>query len=175
MCNRSVLLALLIATNATVIAATTLTPAGITERIKAVGARTTLETIYSNEEQWTQLLAGIANGISEWLTIATQLHPVSDAGSSEQLVFAVGEALEHRPENVLSLAISEFGIQRVCGGPDVDDARFNSYQLSMEAVAKRQNMLRSIENKSLTQLRDSCIANLEKAKAGIAIFYEVQK
>jgi len=60
---------------------------------------------------WQQLLAGIATGTEAWLKVAVALQAVSDAGSAEQLELAVGEALEHRPSNVLRLAIPTFPLE----------------------------------------------------------------
>ena len=52
------------------------------------------------------------------------------------LELAVGEALEHRPADVLRIALPMFGIN-VCGGPDVDDPRFDSYECSIAAIDAR--------------------------------------
>jgi hypothetical protein len=175
MLRRICFLALLLASPTTVRAESGLTPSNISEQIAAIGAHQTLEAICSNQDRWSQLLAGIASGTKGWLTIAIQLYPASDAGTSEQLALAIGEALEHKPENVLSLAVDEFGIEAICGGPDVDDQRFNSYSLSMATIAKRQKMLRAMKGGELRHDRDSCIAALEKAKQGIANFYGVKK
>jgi hypothetical protein len=41
----------------------------------------------------------------------------------------------------------------------------------MEAIRRRQKMLRSIRKAQLIPLRDACIAELEAAKPGIARFY----
>ena len=147
----------------------------VSTQISTVGAKSTLDLAYASEEKWEQLLAGIATGTKEWLIIANQLHLASDAGASEQLCFAVGEALEHNPDNVLALSLSEFGVRSVCSGPDVDDQRFNSYKLSMSAIDLRLKMLRAIKDNTLRKSRDSCIAILEEAKVGIAKFYGVEK
>ncbi len=167
--------AYLLAASALVQAGPALTSRAISEQIRTLGAGPTLQAIYDNDDKWSQLLAGIATGTKEWLCISNQLHPASDAGSSEQLGLAVGEALEHSPENVLSLAITEFGVWRVCGEPDVDDDRFNSYKLSMAAIDKRLKMVQSVKNKSLRQVRDSCLARLEEARVSITQFYGTKK
>lgn len=127
--------------------------------------------LYANEEAWSALLRGIASGTSSWLAVARDLRPVSDAGASQQLDLAVGEALEHRPGNVLRLAIPPFVLGTVCGGPDMDDARYDGARRVMRAVELRQRRLREIHDPDLERLRDRCISELGKSKAAIARFY----
>ena len=149
----------------------TLTPQSVLNSAASLGARSTLERLYNDQRHWSALLAGIATGTSAWLDVATTLHVVSDAGSSEQLGSAVGEALEHRPANVLALAIPNFLLEVVCGAPDVDDPRFDSYELSMAAIERREAKLRAIHKHTLVALREACISELEKAKGDMAHFY----
>jgi hypothetical protein len=145
---------------------------GVCDSIASVGARVTLQRLYKNKDQWENLLAGIATGAPGWLNAARQLRTVSDAGATEQIELAAGEALEHRPADVLSLIVDDFGIINVCGGPDVDDPRFDSYELSMAAIQRREGMLRAIQDDTLRQKRDACLAELGRAKADVARFYE---
>ena len=148
-----------------------LTPSGVSKLINEKGAFGALQQIYENDHSWPELLHGIATGTKSWLSIAKTLRAVSDAGASEQLDLAVGEALEHRPENVLRFAVPAFSLEAVCGGPDVDDARFDSYELSIRAITKRKEMVRRIDAPALRRPRNRCIQELEKSKAGIAYFY----
>jgi hypothetical protein len=167
-CTFSLLLALF---GETASADPVLSSSVIKKSIASLGARETLSQIYDKQDQWSGLLTAIATGKRDWLEIAKQLRSASDGGATEQLGLAVGEALEQRPANVLSLAVTEFGIEYVCGGPDVDDPRFDSYELSMAAIDRRERMLRSFRDHALDQIRDSCVAELEKARATVARFY----
>ena len=150
---------------------TPMTPSSVLESVASIGARDTLRRIYDDKGRWSALLSSIATGEPAWLDVAKKLRAVSDAGASEQLTLAVGEALEHLPANVLKLAAPEFPIENVCGGPDVDDSRFDSYELSVAAINRRESRLRALHQPSLAGVRDLCISELEKAKAGIAQFY----
>jgi hypothetical protein len=143
----------------------------IANSITTSGARATLSRIYEDQEQWAALLAGVATGKPVWLDLAKQLRQVSDAGATEQIDLAAGEALEHRPANVLTFVLEDFGIPEVCGAPDVDDPRFNSYDLSMRAISRRQEKLRAIHDARLTQKSNACILELDKAKSDIGRFY----
>jgi hypothetical protein len=72
---------------------------------------------------------------------------------------------------VLSLRLSESGIGVIGGGSDVDDPRFDSYKLSMSAIARRPRMVRAVHDEALIPTRDSCVAELEKTRAEVARFY----
>ena len=166
------LLAPLVLVGSVAMAVSTVTPRDVENSIATTGARQTLQRIYEDKGQWTALLAGIATGEPVWLNLAKQLRRVSDGGASEQIDLAAGEALEHRPADVLTLVADEFGLPQVCGGPDVDDPRFDSYDLSMAAIQRRLEMLHSIHDGGLAAKRAGCISELEKAKTGIAHFYK---
>ena len=143
----------------------------VTKSITTMGPRGALDSLYQNEDQWNKLIAGIATGKPAWLNIAKRLRRVSDGGTREQIDLAVGEALEHRPADVLSLVLDEFGLDEVCQGPDVDDKRFDSYDLAIAAIRHRQDKLRALNNGNLTVKRDACVSALDRARADIARFY----
>jgi len=135
------------------------------------GVKATLQRLFDDQQEWPEVLAGIATGTPAWLDIANTFHAVADGASSEQLESAVGEALEHHPTNVLSIAVPNFALEAVCTSPDVDDPRFDSYDLSIAAIERREAKLRLVRKPTLVALRDSCIAELEKAKGYAAQYY----
>jgi hypothetical protein len=149
-----------------------LTPEDVLERIAKNGARVTVAQIYSNPMQWRAVLTGIATGSKLWLNAAVGLRSGSDAGASNQIDLALGEALEHHPQWVLAVAVPAVGYKRVCGAPDVDDARYNSYSLSTAAIDRRKSMLRSVTGGEADSARE-CIRNLNDSVAGVARFYGV--
>ena len=149
-----------------------LTPEDILERIAKNGAHVTVAQIYGNPVQWRAVLTGIATGSKSWLNAAIGLRSGSDAGASSQIDLAVGEALEHHPQRVLAVAVPAVGYKNVCGAPDVDDARYNSYSLSLAAIDRRKSMLRSVTGSGVDSAHE-CIRNLNEAVAGIARFYGV--
>jgi hypothetical protein len=151
-----------------------LTVATASHLIREKGASAALQQIYEDDRQWPELLHGIATGRTSWLNVANELRSASDAGATAQLELAVGEALEHRPANVLRVALPTFGMS-VCGGPDVDDPRFDSYELSIRAIEKRKRMLAQVQIPTLRLVRDQCIQELESSKSGIAQFYGRRK
>jgi hypothetical protein len=167
----TMLVTMLIAVSLTASAESLLTPAAISEQVATHGAQQTLRTIYKDTVQWAKLLTNISSGTPEWLGVANQLRQGSDAGASEEIGYAVGEALEHSPVTVLTLSIPIFRLDELCAGPDIDDQRFNSYDLAAATIVRRQQALRSVSAESLVKLRDACVGELEKSKGSIARFF----
>ena len=89
-------------------------------------------------------------------------------------MLAAGEALEHNPQTVLEFAVPTIGIG-ICGGPDIDDPRYDSYALSIDAIERRQKKLAEVVLPNLTSIREQCAQALESAKKEIGRFYDVQK
>ena len=143
-------------------------------RIENEGASAVLYGLYNDFDDWGEILKMIASGNHKWLTVANKLKSSSDAGASIQISNAVGEALSVSPENVLTISDSNFSLDSVCSGPDVDDSRFNSYELSNREIEKRIVALQSIGEKELSLMVDQCIVLLKQSRANIANFYEVK-
>ncbi len=138
-------------------------------------ARVVVSELYSHPNEWKIVLRNIASGNKSWLKVAVALHPGSDAGSSEMLTLSVGEALENAPANVFKIALKEFQLDSVCGSPDVDDVRYNSYDLATKAISLRQEKVSTITDPKLRELGKKCIKMLEKSKSEIKRFYGVEK
>ena len=76
-----------------------------------------------HDKEWEVVLYGIASGTVERLRAIKELYDVADGGTAEQLA-AAGEALEHHPDNVLSILNTEIGLDDICSGPDVDSSAY---------------------------------------------------
>jgi hypothetical protein len=149
-------------------------PAALMESIATRGSRVVLNDLYSNTSEWLALLRHVATGDAAWLRVASALYPVTDAGAAEMLPLAVGEALGNNPINVFQIASKTFELKLICGGPDVDDSRFDSYELSMKAIDQRIQKIRTIKDQTLTEMTTECIKYLEESKKDIARFYQVK-
>ncbi len=141
--------------------------------IESKGTEAVLAKLYNDQTVWSSVLKDIASGNKSWLRVATALRSVSDAGASEMLDLAVGEALEHDPINVFRIALKVFPIRYICTAPDYDDPRYSSYELAMKAINLRIHKVVSMRMKESTV--DECIQYLEAAKKEVAHFYEVNK
>lgn len=166
-CLMAILLALAAATKAPS-ANVTASEAG--RRGGSHDASTTLWQVHRNHARWSELLHKVASGRKEWLEIANQLYRQSDAGATEELALAVGEALESNPSNVLRLSLPVFRMAP-CEGPDIDDARYDSFDLSDAAIRRREDALLKVVEPELHPVRQKCIAALEASRDDIARFY----
>ena len=148
-------------------------PQAIIDEVSSRGAREVVLELYNDDDTGYALLRNIATGSELWLKAAAALRSGSDAGASEMLDLAVGEALEHAPANVLRITPKVSWLRSVCAGPDVDDRRYDSYELSMNAINLRLKLVAAITDPKLQHLCDQCIRYLEESKKGIANFYGV--
>ena len=143
----------------------------VLQQLHMRGARATLGSLYSNQAAWGKLLANVGKGERAWLEVAEQLRRASDAGASEQLDLAIGEALVHNPEWVLKASQGGLDLRSVCSGPDVDDPRYDSYEAAIEAIRKREKAVRGVQTPALRDARKKCREALEEAAQSIATFY----
>ena len=67
-----------------------------------------------------------------------------------------------------------FEIYEICGGIDVDDLRYDSYELSIEAINKRIQKVSAIEDKNLKDECNECLKYLSELKKHVARFYQVE-
>jgi len=147
------------------------TPQALIQEIESKGAKPVVSELYSNTTTWSFVLRRIASGEQSWLKVAVALHAGADAGASGMLTLAVGEALGNNPKNVFTIAAESFELSNICAGPDVDDARYNSYKLSIKEINKRIEKISAVKDRSTEKTGKECIQYLEASKKGIADFY----
>lgn len=143
--------------------------------IKARGGKAVVLELIKNWNVWDSICDKVATGDQAWLKAAVALQPGADAGASEMPDLALGEALENNPEDVFKITAKAFEISIICGAPDVDNARYNSYELSMKAINLRIKKVGAITDRSLFNISKECMQYLEASKKGVAQFYEVEK
>lgn len=156
-------------------------PKAINRLIKEKGAKTVLDEIYRDRVVWHKVIVGIRSGESEWFNVASELYNVSDAGASEEINFAIGNAIDTYPIEVLKLlkqgnvpallAKQRYFDLSVCQGVDIDDTRYDSAELSLAEIEKRKEALNTVIDPQLKEERDACIQALEDSKPGILRFY----
>ena len=148
----------------------------IQREVAQAGAAATLNRLYSDPEAWVSALGGIATGTPSWLRVAELLRPASDAGASEQLELAVGEALGSSPVVVLSWLVTQQGanhyeVSFVCGGIDVDDDRFNGFDLALSEVNSRIRAVEQVAEPELQPVRDQCLSELRESPDHLRRFF----
>lgn len=148
--------------------------ARVNHEIAEKGERAYLQEIFIDKPKWDALLSDISGGSGEWLSIAARLHKFSDAGSSEQLKLAVGEGIGKQPDAVFDFIAknTEFSVNDVCTGIDVDDPRFNAAERAIAELNKRQIALNALPDAKYRDQKEECTMALEKAKNSIGIFFQ---
>ncbi len=147
-------------------------PDAIINEVKSRGANAVVAELTKDAKVWDFICNKIATGDQTWLKAAAALKAGTDADSGEMLDLALGEALEHEPENVFKIAANTFELAFICGGPDVDNARYNSYELSMKAIDLRTKKVAAVKDQSLQKMSKECLKYLEESKKGIAEFFQ---
>jgi hypothetical protein len=150
-------------------------PETIISEIKSRGAKEVVRELTKDWSVWDSICDKIASGNQAWLNVAAALQAGTDAGSSETLDLALGEALEYDPKNVLTLVGKTGDLESICSGPDVDNARYNSYELSMKAISLRIKKVAAVNDRSLQKMSKACLHYLEESKSGVAEFYQVKE
>ncbi len=88
----------------------------VRELIAAQGPKGALSTLFGDNARWEAVLGAVATGKKEWLSVAAQLRPASDAHATETLNMAIQEALPHNSVAVLELVASGiFSAHEACG------------------------------------------------------------
>jgi hypothetical protein len=146
-------------------------PESILNAIVLKGARMVVTELFSDPQNWEYVLCKIASGDKEWLRVAVGLNKGAEAGASEMLALAVGEALEKAPENVFNITLNSFLLSEICNGPDVDDERYNSYELAIKAIDQRIKMVLSVKDSKLKGTCQNCILYLKQSKEGIEKYF----
>ena len=141
-------------------------------RIEMRGVSDTSKELFSQPNEWAQVISGVASGNAEWLLVATRLLKSADAAAAETLLLSLGEALESSAERVLELgATKNISLDRVCSVPDIDDPRFNSQELALAAIAKRQSAVSLVDDPALKNERSLCLRELMRARPLIEGFF----
>lgn len=149
-----------------------LAPVDIEAMIRRNDPRYTVDYLYKDIYVWQGLLKNIARGEDEWLEIAVHLKAGSDAGTSEMLNYAVGEALENAPERVLEITAGEYRLENICGGPDVDDLRYSTYEQALKSIELRIDSLMRVSNKRVEDDRNFCIKKLKESLPYLQRYYK---
>lgn len=149
-------------------------PEAISKEISKRGPKEVLSELWRDRVAWDRLRAGIATGAESWLTVALLLRPASDAGATRDLRLALGEALGSSPERVLQLSLKPHDIAAVCSGVDIDDPRFDSYELATAEVERRVQTVSTITEPQLEQAKADCLAELRASDPHLRRFYRVE-
>lgn len=140
-------------------------PHKIKKTIERQGLEQTIKSLYDDQKTWDTVLKSIASGKQEWLIIAKLLKSGADAGPSEMLNLAMGEALANAPKRVLEIMEKDnvFTPIFVCNGPDIDNAKFSTYDKAIKETNYRIAVLEKVNDTNLKDIRNVCIDKLRES------------
>jgi len=133
------------------------------------GACDTVGRLFENDSEWNALMRQVGTGDRRAIEVAFRLLPGSDGAASEMLHLSLGEALEHAESDVLTKA-GDMDLQSICSGPDVDDERYNSLELSRAALDRRISAVSALQQPRLLSRRNECLQSLKAARANDSFF-----
>jgi len=146
------------------VGAAPITPAALLKDLEARGPKVVVEELW-NGAGWDDVLWHVRSGDAEWLRVAVALHAGTDAGSSETLALALGDALDRHAAAVLRIVAPTFGTGEICAGPDID--HFVARDAYVAALDRRISAVSAIGEADLAADRASCLSSLKEVRAHI--------
>jgi len=146
----------------------------INAELKRDGVQKTYDDL-AKDGRWDVLIKCIDTGDTAWVEIDVVLSAVGDASGGEELNTALSEAFASQPRTVLKFLHDKYhfevNLDVVCSAPDIDDPRYNSYELAITAINKREHAIANITDKELLDDVASCHDALEYARKWVAYTY----
>ena len=141
------------------------TPTEIISATKTYGAHYVVAQLFDSDAWVRVVYPGISSGDSEWLKVAKELYPATDAGASEEMDDALSLALLKRPYAALPI-LKELWWH----GSDTCYFEWDSEFPNMtvrEYATRLEKALEKSPNKEIVELRKSCLEGLEKTRQGL--------
>jgi hypothetical protein len=160
----STLVAVLLCCTCNAGVAQALTAAAVLSDIHARGPYAVVQSLWGKPE-WDDLLVKVETGQTDWLQVAVMIYPGTDAGSAEELTYAVGAALLHDPHQVLLRVAPVLGLEGICSAPDIDDPRWSTKQKAVANLDDRIAAVRRLSDPSVAAARASCLKYLHEDRA----------
>ena len=127
----------------------------VARRIAQDGAKQAVAALQKNKT-WPRVIAGISSGNAAWVALTPRLAEGTDAGTSEELDYALSLALLRNAPAVLALPAGTFPAERICVVPYIEptDAQVKSF------VARADRALGAVKGGKLAAPRDACLKSL---------------
>lgn len=142
------------------------TPAEVTAMIEADGAQATVNALADNfaePNRWQTVIRGIARGEQPWLDVSNAISTGTDAGTADEYMIAMSDALTQNAPGVLRIASADGGdVTGVCQENGFETAQADAdafFNAAIEAVE-------AVDDPGLTAARDACLTSLRAGQAG---------
>jgi hypothetical protein len=136
-----------------------LSPQKMLNEISVKGPKRVVREYADNQQLWDVFLQYIESGKAEWLRVAFNLKPGTDAGTSEDLNFSVARALPKNPRGVLKLIGKRFSFEEVCTSPFIEPEPGVAEKYEKEA----QNALSQVGSGLLAKRARKCLKRIRKS------------
>jgi hypothetical protein len=137
-------------------------PKEIISATKQYGAHYVIAQLF-NSDAWVKVVyPGISSGNSDWLDVAKELYPATDAGASEEMGDALSLALLKRPYAVLPI-LNKLWWQDTDSCYFAWDSEFPNMTVQ-EYVTRLEKALKASPPKETADLREACLKGIEKTR-----------
>ena len=141
--------------------ATDLTPQSIEKEIHSLGAKATVDKLNSGRRprNWDRVLDRIETGSTEWLVVAKELSPGTDAGTSTGLQVTLAKTLPKNPGGVLRLIDEKnINVEYLCTSPFIepDPAFLRRY------LRDSKRALEQLKQPDIDRYRLACLKEIEQ-------------
>jgi hypothetical protein len=133
------------------------TVASLERDIKANGAPAVVKKLKSGKSgRWRVTLREVESGDPAWLQVARQLLQATDAGSTEDLYFALSIALTRNAKGVLLMLGPDVPAGKICTVPYIEP----SARVELEYRSKARAALAKVTGPDLASQKDICLKEL---------------
>jgi hypothetical protein len=137
------------------------------DQIKSHGAKYIVDAL-SNQDRYEELLKHIDAGEADWVALAPELAPGTDAASAEALAISLALGLPKNPAAVLSALdpqMEPLTPKRVCGVPFIED----TVKDIPGYIRRSQSALRRVQDVRLATRKTECLDGLNEAAKNIQV------
>ena len=137
------------------------------DQIKSHGAKYIVDAL-SNQDRYEELLKHIDLGESDWVALAPELAPGTDAATAEELAISLALGLPKNPAAVLSALdpkMEPLAPERVCGVPFIE----GTVKDIPGYIRRSQSALQRVQDVRLATRKTECLDGLNEAAKNIQV------
>ena len=131
----------------------------VADEVASKGPKAAVADLFNRGNgDWASFIKQVAAGHDDCIQAAAVLHPGSDAGSSEDIIYGLSQALQENPAKVLGVVGGDIDIIRVCSDRTLEGTDEQHTLFVQHATAA----LSHIQDPRLIERRDACVALLKR-------------
>jgi hypothetical protein len=127
-----------------------------------------LSEVVADRRKWSALLRGVESGNRLLMEVTAELSAGADAGYSEMIDLAFGEAIPRAPALVLRIAPE---ISGACGNLDDDKPYAQGLPSALAEVRRRMRAVQAVNAAALQHRKAECLAHLLHLSKALPGYY----